>query len=94
MIYTLKHMPLWGNTEDATKKNCETFQWPSADQLTKFPDGDFHLKELKLKSAFDQLNTGICSVRVILTNGESSGDIDVVGGVSNMTGCLKMPEDP
>ena len=45
-------------------------------------------------SAFDYLNTGICSARVILTNGEQSLEIYVNGAESKMNGVLEMPSDP
>ena len=51
------------------------------------------MKELKLKSAFDGMNSGICSVCVDLTNGCSSNEINVTGVDSKMAGSLKMPRD-
>ena len=92
--YTLKYMPLWGKAEDFKDKNRESFQWPAQGDLTKFTSGDVHLKELKLKSALHDSKTGICSVRAVLSNGESSGDINVLGVESNIQGCLRMPDDP
>ena len=86
-------MPLWGNTED--HKNCELdkFQWPTEEDINMIRDQNVHLKELKMKSALHERNSGICSVRVTLTNGDTSGDINVIGVDSKTQGCLRMPED-
>ena len=56
--------------------------------------GDFCLKELTIRAVTDANNKGaICSVRVDLTNGESSGDMGLNQG-STTVERVKMPRDP
>ena len=47
--------------------------------LNEMPDEDFHIKAIHFKSVSDGMNVGICSVRVELTNGYTSGDLKVDG---------------
>ena len=94
ITYKLRQMPLWGKSEDYNNKDFEKFQWPNEEDLANLRDPSVRLRELRMKSALHDRNTGICSVKVVLTNGESSGEINVLGDESNMQGCLKMPDDP
>ena len=87
VIYTMKNMPLWGNIDNIA--SSEGFQWPKQADLNKFPDGPFHLKELRLKS-----DSGISSVKVVLTNGQSSDEMAVMGAGGDLSGTIVMPEDP
>ena len=54
---------------------------------------DFHLKAIHFKSSSDALNIGICSVRVELSNGESSGELKVDGVKPSTTGSLRFNAD-
>ena len=94
VIHTLKHMPLWGNAEDFKDKSKKVFQWPMMEDIESFPEGPFHMKKLQLKSAFDGLNSGICSVRVELTNECTSPEIKVDGVDSKLAQSLDFPSDP
>ena len=55
------------------------------------PDTKFYLKSIHFKSASDSLNTGICSVRCELSNGESSGELSVGGARAATSGVMNMP---
>ena len=87
-------MPLWGNAEDFNDKSKKVFQWPTMEDIESFPEGPLHMKKLQLKSAFDGLNSGICSVRVELTNECTSPEIKVDGVDSKLAQSLDFPSDP
>ena len=62
--------------------------------LNEMPDEDFHIKAIHFKSVSDGMNVGICSVKVELTNGYTSGDLKVDGVTGQTSGTMLMPRDP
>ena len=56
------------------------------------PQQNLRLKAIHFKSVCDGLNTGICSVRCDLANGESSGEMSVPGMRSSTLGVLNIPQ--
>ena len=68
--------------------------WPTMKDLNEMSDEEFHIKAIHFKSTSDGLNVGICSVRVELTNGSTSGDLKVDGSTGQTSGTMFMPKDP
>ena len=93
VTYQVKKLPVWGEPSSS-----ESFMWPTLRDIAEFPNAErttglFNLKEITFKSNNDGLTEGICSAKVDLTNGESSGEIAVPGRQAVSMRTIQFPQD-